>query len=238
MSRAQFFSVDAVASEDALLLLNRATLVMQTVRAVAHELNNVFQTISGAAELMGFNPAFPPSLAPKLQTFAKQTTRGRELLGTVSELARTDLAPGRVTNVARAFAQVAQLRAHEQTRAGIEVTTTLTVDSSRDVAADPVDVQMMLLNMLVLAEQSVATATTKKIEVSGISDLQTCRVVVADTGDAHALDQPAAVHGLEYLMQSMALASIEAMVARHRGSFERRASRTGTESVLTLPRAL
>src|SRR5262245_26797691 len=108
---------------------------MQTVRAVAHELNNVFQTISGAAELMGFNPAFPPSLAPKLETFAKQTTRGRELLGTVSDLARAEAPRGKVTNVARAFAQVAQLRAHEQVRAGIELTTTLTVDSSRDVKA-------------------------------------------------------------------------------------------------------
>jgi signal transduction histidine kinase len=236
VSGVQSFQPQAITTEDALLLLNRATVVMQTVRAVAHELNNVFQTISGAAELLGFNPAFPPALASKLQTFANQTTRGRELVGAVSDLARADLPRTGVTNVARAFERVAQLRAHEHTRAGIEMTTTLTVDSSRDVAADPVDVQVMLLNLLVLAEQSVTTAATKTISVTAVSDLQNCRVIISDSGDGSALDRPAAVHGLEYLVQSMAVASLETLVGRHRGSFQRRPIAAGVEMTLTLPR--
>jgi signal transduction histidine kinase len=226
-----------ITSEDTLLLLNRATVVMHSVRAVAHELNNVFQTISGAAELMGFNPDFPPSLASKLQTFARQTTRGRELVGAVSDLARTDLARGSVANVARAFERVAQLRAHEQTRAGIDMTTTLTVDSSRDVAADPLDVQVMLLNLIILAEQSVASAPTKTIEVRAISDIETCRVIVADSGSGEGDGADAAGHGPERIVRSMALAAIELLVSRHRGSFERRANRTGMESILALQRA-
>lgn len=217
--------------EDA-LLLNRATVLMHSVRAVAHELNNVFQTISGAAELLSFSPAFPPALAPKLQTFAKQTTRGRELIGTVSDLARTDLPRGSVTNVARAFDRVAQLRAHELIRAGIDLTTTLTVDSSRDVVADAMDVQVMLLNLLILAEQSVASATTKTIAISGVSNLTTCRVIVADSGDGGCTG----AQGLQPLVQAMALTALETLVARHHGSFERRRAGTGVESVLLLPR--
>ena len=227
-----------ITSEETLLLLNRATVVMHSVRAVAHELNNVFQTISGAAELMGFNPSFPPALAPKLQTFARQTTRGRELIGAVSDLARTDLARGSVTNVARAFERVAQLRAHEQTRAGIEMTTTLTADSSRDVAADPLDVQVMLLNLIILAEQSVSAAATKTIAVSALSDIENCRVVVSDSGSGDVLGGEPAGQAPEDVTRAMALAAIGVLVARHRGSFERRRKTgVGIESILTLPRA-
>jgi nitrogen-specific signal transduction histidine kinase len=222
-----------IASEEALLLFNRATVLMHTVRAVAHELNNVFQTISGAAELLGFNPAFPAALEPKLQTFAKQITRGRELVDAVSLLARSDLPRGSVTNVARAVTRVAQLRTHEQTRAGIEMTTSLTADSSRDVVADPLDVQMLLLNMTILAEQAVAGAATRTITVSGMSDIETCRVIMADSGVGGAAED----QHIQQLVQSIAIAAITALAARHRGSFEQRRTKTGGEMILTLPRA-
>ena len=109
-------------SEDTLLLLNRATLVMHMVRSTAHELNNVLQMISGSAELLELNPDFPQAMRPRLEAIGNHTSRGCELVATVADLARAQPPRGHVADAARAIERVARMRRFEQARAAVDLT--------------------------------------------------------------------------------------------------------------------
>ena len=81
--------------DDALLLLNRATLVTHTVRTAVHELNNVLQMIGGSAELIA-SAGVPAAASARLETILKQVMRGHVILQSVArvgEVAADDIPP-------------------------------------------------------------------------------------------------------------------------------------------------
>jgi hypothetical protein len=79
-----------VSGRDELLVANRALLVLHSSRTAAHELNNVFQMIGGAAELLLANPALAQTLIPR----AESLVRSEAIVRSVADLARPE-GPGR-----------------------------------------------------------------------------------------------------------------------------------------------
>jgi signal transduction histidine kinase len=225
--------------DDTLLLLNRGTVVMHTVRSAAHELNNVLQMISGAAEMMELNPDFPSSMRPRLTSIANQTSRGRDLVATLGELARTAVAPpGGVADVRRAIEQVAQLRKFEHSRGGVDLEIVVPRNPPLVARVNPPELQLMLLNLVINAEQAIAQAPTKLLTVTAKADGATCQIVVGDSGQGTAA-------GADYFAPfystrgtaGLGLGATRLLAGRHGGTVAIRQGPAGVESVLTLPAA-
>ena len=97
--------------DDALLLLNRATLVTHAVRTAVHELNNVLQMIGGSAELLA--PTVPAAASARIETIIKQALRGHAILQSVDDLARRDRPTAEAADVAAVADLALQLRRYE-----------------------------------------------------------------------------------------------------------------------------
>jgi two-component system NtrC family sensor kinase len=229
-----------VASEDTLLLLNRAMLVMHTVRGAAHELNNVLQMISGSAELLELNPECPASMVPRLQAIGTHTGRGNELVAGVADLARGPLPRGQVMDVGKAIERVRQLRRFEQSRAGVELSLEF-LTQSLIARVDPMDLQLMLLNLIINAEQAVASAPVKTIVIAAVADGGSCRITMTDSGGGEVPHRepgkPVASTRLPHLAAGLGLAATETLVRRHGGTLTLRRAASGVEAAIVLPLA-
>jgi len=224
-------------ADDTLLLLNRGTVVMHTVRSAAHELNNVLQMISGATEMMELNPDFPASMRARLKSIATQTTRGRDLVATLADLARTSVVPpGGVADVRRALEQVAQLRRFEHSRGGVDLEVVVPRDPPLVARVNPPELQLMLLNLVINAEQAVAQAPTKLLTVTAKADGDTCQIVVGDSGQGTvaATDHFAPFYSTRGTA-GLGLGATRLLAERHGGTVALRQGPAGIESVLTLP---
>jgi len=225
-------------TDDTLLLLNRATLDTHTIRATAHELNNVFQMISGSSELLELNSQFPAALQPKLQAIARHTSRGRDLVDAVADLARPTSQGGTVVDVTRAFARVTQLRAYEHARAGIELTSTVHGEPLV-LNAEPRDVLLMLLNLVVNAEQAVANVETRRIALTASAAGQNCEIVVADSGQgvlgANDPFAPLVTTKSPAVAPGLGLPATRLLAMRSGGKVALRDGASGIQAVLTLP---
>jgi nitrogen fixation/metabolism regulation signal transduction histidine kinase len=228
---------DAI-SDDTLLLLNRATLVTHTIRATAHELNNVFQMISGSSELLELNPQFPEALQPKLQAITRHTARGRDLVDAVADLARPTSLGGSVADITRTFARAVQLRSYEHARAGIETTSSV-LGEPLVVAADARDVLLMVLNLVVNAEQAVLNVETRKIALTAAANAQNCEIVVADSGHgvlgAEDPFGPLVTTKSPAVAPGLGLTATRVLAGRYGGTIALRDGTSGIQAVLTLP---
>jgi signal transduction histidine kinase len=230
-----------LSSSDTLLYLNRATLLRHTVRTIAHELNNIFQLVSGSAELMGMNPAFPDPLRKKLTLIRAQSARGTEIIDEISSLARADIPRGAITDLGRSVKRVSALRRYEHSRASIDVKVDAPQDPPVIARADPLDVMVMLLNLFINAEQAMGSSDARLIEVAVADRGETCSVTVADTGKG----APAAMDLFAPLMTTkspavaagLGLAATRLLAERHGGRVDVSARDVGLAVTITLPSA-
>jgi C4-dicarboxylate-specific signal transduction histidine kinase len=176
----------SVIPDDALLLLNRATLVVHTVRTAVHELNNVLQMISGSAELLA-SAGVPAAASARINTILQQTGRGHDILQAIDDLARRDRPAGQesrtaVADVAAVADRALQLRRYEHRRAAIGATLHRPATGPIRARIDPQQLLQAILNLLVNAEQSLAGGRDGAIQISLWSDDRYVDVSVADNG--------------------------------------------------------
>ena len=227
-----------LSSDETLLHLNRSTLLRQTVRTVAHELNNIFQLVAGSAELMGMNPSFPEQLRKKLTVITTHSARGTELVDEVATLARQDALRGAVVDVGRAVKRVIGLRRFEHTRAAIDVK--VDVPETTVVArADPIDTFVMLLNLVVNAEQAMSDVKRRRLEIQVSKTGQECRVTIADSGAGAPgdLDLFAPLTTTKPLSAAagLGLPATRVLAQRYGGSVDVSPRHSGFAIALTLP---
>jgi signal transduction histidine kinase len=178
----QWRTMSDAARRDELLLANRALLVLHSSRTAAHELNNVFQMIGGAAELLLANPALAPALVPRAESLVRHVRRGEAIVRSMAELARPE-GPGPSTvDLASLTTQALDMRRFEHRRAGIAVVAEM--GPGILVQADPRDLVQILLNMILCAEAAVAKRPDGTIAVTIERQRGDADVVVVDNGAA------------------------------------------------------
>jgi C4-dicarboxylate-specific signal transduction histidine kinase len=166
--------------DDALLLLNRATLVTHAVRTAVHELNNVLQMIGGSAELLA--SSVPAAASARLETIIKQAQRGHAILQSVDDLARRDRPTAEVADVAAVADLALQLRRYEHRRSAIGATLHRPATGPMRARIDPQQLLQAILNLIVNAEQSLGPGRDGSIQISLWSDEDHVDVTVADNG--------------------------------------------------------
>ena len=132
------------------------------VSGVAHELNNPLQSILGFAELLQMQQDMPEQAQKDLALIQKESARASAIIRNLSRFGRQQLAPSPV-RLRDVVASVMELRHRKLEEANIEVD----VDerSTSLVLAIFTELQQVLLNFTINAEQAIAQANPPRREI-------------------------------------------------------------------------
>ena len=235
-SRSQ--SAPAALTPDTLVLLNRATLVMHTVRTAIHEVNNVLQMISGSAEMLTGAPGLEPQAATRIDTILQNAQRGHAILQSVFEIARRDRAGERALDVPGLAEQALEMRRYEHIRSGITALVERRGTSGVQVVMDPQHLLQILLNLVINAEQAVAEAPTRELRVSIESIDNGVEIRVTDSGpgvrDSDPLFEPLRSTRPQGAA-GLGLAASRLIVAQYGGSLDAQETTSGAAFLVKLP---
>lgn len=227
----------AAMPDETVLLLNRATVVMHAVRAVAHELNNVLQTIAGSAELLEDAAGEMPVVKRRVDAILRQATKGRELIDGIGTLARPEGPAPLPVDLVAAIERAIALRRFEHARSAVSIT----VDPGAGMAlvrVSPRDLDVLLLNGLINAEQAVAGRPDASIRVTLRPGAARHEVAIRSNAPAPAgqdLFAPFATTGSRRTSAGLGLTATRLLAAQYGGDVELRTGPDHTELVLRLP---
>ena len=160
----------------------RLTAVGQLVSGVAHEINNPLQAILGFAELLQMQADVPESVKSDLVLIQKESARACGIIRNLALFARQqtgEAAPVRLTDV---IESVAELRRRRLQTEDIELR--LEDNSTQHVLAVLTELQQVVLNFVVNAEQSIVISGRRPGRITNRTRDEQGRVVleVEDTG--------------------------------------------------------
>jgi signal transduction histidine kinase len=134
----------------------RLAAVGQLVSGVAHEINNPLQAISGFAELLQLQRDLPPPVQNDLNVILRESARACAIIRNLALFARQQAGPVAAIRLTEVIAAVAELRQRRLESEQIE----LRVDdaSTQTVTAVLTELQQVVLNFVVNAEQAILTS--------------------------------------------------------------------------------
>ena len=131
----------------------RLAAVGQLVSGVAHEINNPLQAILGFAELLQIQRDVPDSVKADLQLIQKESARACAIIRNLALFARQqpgEAGPVMMADVIRSVAELRQRRLESE-----DIELKLEDDAARPVKAILTELQQVVLNFVVNAEQAI-----------------------------------------------------------------------------------
>jgi len=149
---------------------------------IAHELNNPLQAISGFAQLLQRDPDIKPEMRADLALIHKESARASRIIRNLSRFSRQQDAPPSLVYLHDIVASVVELRQRRLEEQNI----TLEVQdgASQPVRAVMAELQQVLLNFVINAEQAVAAAkpVERRILIRTEDVNSSVHLVVEDSG--------------------------------------------------------
>jgi len=166
---------------DQLAQINRLATAARFVSALAHDLNNSLQIVSGLVELLSDRDDLPPDVLMRLGRIGAQADRAsgtiRQVVGYIREPARADERLDFGSLVDRAL----MLRSYELGRAGIAVTWDAPLERF-PVRGNARDLLQAILNVLANAQEALAAVDVRDVHIVLERTGDTVRLSIADTG--------------------------------------------------------
>ncbi len=134
----------------------RLAAVGQLVSGVAHEINNPLQAILGFAELLQMQADVPDGVKGDLRLIQKESARACNIIRNLAMFARQqpgEAAPVRLTDVITSVAELRQRRLESE-----QIELRVEDRSSQYVSAVLTELQQVLLNFVVNAEQAIVAS--------------------------------------------------------------------------------
>jgi signal transduction histidine kinase len=158
------------------------------VSGVAHELNNPLQAILGTAELLERHRELPTAALDELAFIKTQSGRAREIIRNLSRFSSQQSGPPSLVDLRDVIAEVIQLRQRNLDISSIALDIQAT--SSRKVHANFTELEQVILNFVINAQQSIETGQRSRgrilIRVFDVGD-RVC-VEVQDDGPGVSQD--------------------------------------------------
>jgi signal transduction histidine kinase len=223
--------------------VNRWVLVTSSVRGTVHTVNNILQTISGQAELLGQRPDLPEDARRRIDRIAAQTVRAADLMRELAALGReAPDAPDRADlrqMADRAYA----LRQYELSKNQVTVEVEGEPVGRCLATIDQQSLVLVLLNLLLNAQQALAGVphATIRIEVGNRNSMLT--IAVEDNGpgvpaaDRERVFEPFYTTGRPGATLGLGLTVARLLVEEHHGRLDLADTAVGARFELSLPAA-
>lgn len=199
---------------------DRLALVGGLVSGVAHELNNPLGAIGNFAELL-LGGELDPESREMVETIGREARRAGEIVRNLLGFARRGGSTRREVALGDVVNRTLALRVYDQRRNRIEVVLDLPTDLP-EVWGDANQLQQVLLNLLVNAEQAIGQ--DGRITIRGRAAGKMVELMVEDTGPG--IPQSALPHLFEPFFTNktngtgLGLAITHRIVADHAGTIE------------------
>jgi signal transduction histidine kinase len=229
---------------DDLVTLNRSATVARLVAGVFHELNNSLQVIGGLAELLQDTPGIPPAVADGLRRIHGQSAKAGMAIAEVMAFSRQKSdARGRV-NMRDLTARAVGLRTFAIGRARLTIVYDPPKSGAVDVEGFPNQLLLVLLNLIVNAEQALTGQQGGTIRVD--LELAAGWVVVRVSDNGPGIDPVTAVQVFEPFMTTrsreessgIGLAVARHIAEQHGGTLTLEKADAGARFALRLPSAI
>jgi signal transduction histidine kinase len=176
-------SVTRALSGETLARINRFVLVTSSVRGTVHTVNNILQAIGGQAELLGQRDDLPADVPGRVDKIAAQTVRAADLMRELSSLGRETPGASDRVDVRRTIDRVYAIRQYDLGRAQIQTELSGEPAGACVAAIDAQALMLVVLNLLLNAEQALAGRTGgARIVVSVEKREGQAVIAVADNG--------------------------------------------------------
>ena len=147
-----------------LLQAEKMAALGQTVSGVAHELNNPLATILSWAERLSQKPQLENSVRQGLETIFSESERAARIVRNLLTFARKRQTTRAMVDLNQVVRQTLALRAYEQRVSNIAVIDALAAGLPH-VFADGHQLQQVLLNLVINAEQAMLSASGRGVLV-------------------------------------------------------------------------
>src|SRR5690349_7775755 len=167
-------------TQEQLLQAGKLAAVGQLVTGIAHEINNPLATIMGQAEMLGRRLSDPGPLE-RVTKIADCAMRAAKIVRGLQTFVRPQPHEMASLDLRDVVARVVSLREDAMRFNGVELLEDLAEDVP-PVLGDASQLDQVVLNLVINAEQAVAAATTPRIAIGvGVHDSRV-RLTVSDTG--------------------------------------------------------
>jgi signal transduction histidine kinase len=147
-----------------ILQAEKMAVLGQTVSGVAHELNNPLATILTWAERLSQRPSLEPAVRRGLEIILSESERAARIVRNLLTFARKRQTTRALLDINQVVHETLALRAYEQRVTNITVIEALAAGLPQ-AFADAHQVQQVLLNLIINAEQAMLTANGRGVLV-------------------------------------------------------------------------
>jgi len=167
-----------------LLQAEKMAALGQTISGVAHELNNPLATILSWAERLSERPALDESVRRGLETILGESERAARIVRNLLTFARKRQTTRALVDINQVVRETFALRAYEQRVNNIDVINALAAGLPQ-VFADGHQIQQVLLNLIINAEQAMLSANGRGVLVMRTwhnADRESVTLEISDDG--------------------------------------------------------
>ena len=168
--------------EEQMIMSNKLVSLGELAAGVAHEINNPLTSVMGFAQLVMAREGVPQDIKEDLGKIYQESQRAVKIVQNLLSFARRSPADKSYTDMNEAIEKTLNLRSYKLKVSNITLATKFAADLPL-VMADYNQIQQVILNIIINAEQAIAETKGKgKITVTTSRDKGCVRISIADNG--------------------------------------------------------